>query len=60
MNRIQFTDEVETIAIFGQAMLVRTRDFKYELRGGSAEDHTEAKEWISLFFHEAVVASGKR
>jgi hypothetical protein len=26
-----------------------------ELKGGSAEHHVEAKEWISLFLHEAVV-----
>jgi hypothetical protein len=28
---------------------------KLELRGGSAEDRGEAKEWMSLFWHEAVV-----
>jgi hypothetical protein len=28
---------------------------KAELRGGSKEDHAEAREWISLFWDEAVV-----
>ncbi len=48
-------DRVEVIAIFGEAQLVRTLDLKYELRGGTPEDRTAAREWISLFFHDAVV-----
>jgi hypothetical protein len=52
---ILFKDQGEVIAIFGDAKLVKTLGQKYELRGGSAEDHTEAKEWISMFLHEAVV-----
>ena len=46
--------EGEVIAYFGTARLVKSVDGKYELVGGSASDRTEAKEWISLFFHEAV------
>jgi len=42
------------ITTFGAARLVCHRDGKMELRGGQAEDHTAAKEWISLFMHEAV------
>jgi hypothetical protein len=49
------SDEVETIAGFGDAKLVRTIDLKYELRGGSHEDRLAAREWVSLFFNEAVV-----
>ena len=30
-------------------------DGKLELRGGSKEDRQAAKEWISLFMHDAVV-----
>jgi len=45
----------EIIAFFGGAKLVKTIDCKYELRGGSAADRAEAQEWISLFFHDAVV-----
>ena len=44
------------IARFGQARLVRWRDGKYELIGGRPEDVAEAREWISLFLHEAVPA----
>jgi hypothetical protein len=31
---------------------------KTELRGGSKEDKLAAQEWISLFWHEAVVREG--
>ena len=47
--------EAEVIAFFGEAKLVRTIDFKYELRGGSQDDRISAREWISLFFHDAAV-----
>ncbi len=48
-------DRVEVIATFGQAQLVRTLDLKYELRGGTKDDRIAAREWISLFFHDAAV-----
>jgi hypothetical protein len=44
----------KVVASFGAARLVQTDAGNYELRGGSAEDQTLAKEWISLFMHEAV------
>ena len=47
------TDE-ELIASFGEARLVRDLDGKYKLLGGTADDRTAAKEWISLFMHKAV------
>jgi len=47
--------EGEIIAYFGQAKLVKRLDSKFELRGGSRGDHTAAKEWISLFMHEAIL-----
>ena len=43
------------IANFGQAKLIRLPDGSTELRGGQAQDFTTAKEWISLFMHEAVL-----
>ena len=46
--------EEELIAGFGEARLVRRLDGKFELRGGTPGDRTAAKEWISLFMHEAV------
>jgi hypothetical protein len=47
----------EVIAYFGRARLVKRLDCKYELRGGSGEDHSAAKEWISLFMHEVVLVT---
>jgi hypothetical protein len=44
------------IASFGQAQLVQKAGGQWELRGGSTSDLTAAKEWISLFHHEAVPA----
>jgi hypothetical protein len=55
-HRIDRAGDVHIIATFGHAQLVRHVDGRYELRGGSAADHTGAKEWISLFLHEAVVS----
>jgi hypothetical protein len=43
------------ITTFGRARLVRLPDGAAELRGGRATDQTSAKEWISLFMHEAVL-----
>jgi hypothetical protein len=50
-----YTDEGEVVAYFGQARLIKFLDGKLELRGGSDEDRAEAREWMSLFWHEAVV-----
>ena len=49
-------NEGETIATFGEARLVKQLDGKLELVGGSPENRTEAKEWVSLFLHEAVIS----
>jgi hypothetical protein len=48
------TNSERTITRFGAARLVRRTDGVVELRGGQAQDRTAAKEWISLFMHEAV------
>jgi hypothetical protein len=42
------------VARFGRAKLLSRADGRVELRGGTASDHTEAIEWISLFMHDAV------
>jgi len=42
------------ITKFGHASLVRMAEGGIELRGGRQDDRTAAKEWISLFMHEAV------
>ena len=44
------------IASFGQAQLVQKAGGQWELRGGSTTDLGAAREWISLFHHEAVPA----
>jgi hypothetical protein len=43
------------LASFGRANLVRIAGSHCELRGASVDDFTAAKEWISLFLHEAVL-----
>lgn len=50
-----FKDEGEVVAAWSQAQLIRYLDGKTELRGGSKEDRLAAQEWISLFWHKAVV-----
>ncbi|MBM3823913.1 MAG: hypothetical protein FJ404_13690 [Verrucomicrobia bacterium] len=52
--RRHLENSVETVATFGRARLVRAADGRLELRGGSEEDRARAREWISLFMHEAV------
>jgi hypothetical protein len=48
-------DEGEVIASWGRAKLIKYLDGKLELKGGSKEDRGEAREWMSLFWHEGVV-----
>jgi len=50
-----FKDEGEVVASWGEAQLIKYLNGKTELRGGSKEDRAEAREWMSLFWHEAVV-----
>ena len=45
----------EVIATFGRAQLIKTLDCKFQLIGGSHSDRLSAREWVSLFMHEAVV-----
>jgi hypothetical protein len=42
------------LATFGSAQLVINQRGETELRGGSRADQISAREWISLFLHEAV------
>ncbi len=51
------TDAGETMATVGNARLVKKRNGKFELRGGTAVDRTEAMEWCSLFLHDAVFSA---
>jgi hypothetical protein len=45
----QQDDEGEVLAYFGKARLVRKLDGKLGLIGGTDEDRTAAREWISMF-----------
>ena len=55
-----FKDEGEVVAGWGEAELIKYLDGKVVLKGGSKEDRLAAHEWISLFWHEAVVGDGRR
>lgn len=57
-NRILSTKpktQPRVLASFGRANLVRIAGSHCELRGASEDEFTAAKEWISLFLHEAVL-----
>ena len=51
----RFKDQGEVVASWGQAQLIKYLDGKVVLKGGSKEDRLAAHEWVSLFWHEAVV-----
>ena len=53
-----YKDEGEVVASWGQAQLIKHLDGRTELRGGSDQDRAEAKGWMSLFWHEAVLREG--
>ena len=58
LNRLNWLRRKEggALATLGGARLVKHLDGKIELIGGTPADHTAAKEWISLFLHDAVVS----
>lgn len=43
------------VAQFGEASLIRQPDGKWHLKGGSRNDRMAAREWTSLFIHEAIL-----
>lgn len=49
------TADDKTLAKFGKARLIQKPTGKIELIGGTAADRIAAKEWVSLFLHEATV-----
>lgn len=53
--RVAFEEEGEILTAFGTAKLVQFPTGELELQGGSHADRQSAYEWISLFWHEAVV-----
>jgi hypothetical protein len=50
-----YKDEGGVVAHFGNARLIKFVDGKLELQGGSDADRAEAREWMSMFWHEVVV-----
>jgi len=46
----------KTVARFGAARLIKSPEGRFLLVGGTAEDRALAKEWASLFLHEAVLS----
>ena len=50
-------DRGKLVASFGAARLIRHRDGRWDLSGGSPTDHAAAREWCSLFQHEATFPS---
>jgi CheY-like chemotaxis protein len=48
-------DEGRVVASFGDADLIRHDNGRWELRGGSPTDQAEAREYCSLFQHEATL-----
>ena len=55
---LEETEPAEShIATFGRGELVRTSAGRYELRGGTSTDLSEAREWASLFMPEVVIRS---
>jgi hypothetical protein len=55
INQIIGGKNEQLITTFGNARLVRLADGSAQLRGAHAQEQTTAKEWISLFMHEAVL-----
>ena len=48
-------DEGEIMARFGEARLIKKLTGKIELVGGTEADRAAAREWISMFLHEAAI-----
>jgi hypothetical protein len=51
----RFKDEGEVVAAWGQARLIKYLNGRVELRGGTNDERADAREWVSLFWHEAVI-----
>jgi len=45
----------EVVACFGAARLVKQPEGRFQLVGGNEAERSEAREWVSLFLHEAVL-----
>ena len=44
------------VASFGNARLMRKFNGDCYILGGTRDDHAAAKEWVSMFLHEAAIS----
>ena len=51
--------QTKTVARFGTARLIKKSSGRFHLIGGTTEDRLAAKEWASLFLHEAVLSDSQ-
>jgi CheY-like chemotaxis protein len=50
----------EVVASFGSADLIRHVGGQWEIRGGTPDEHSTAREWASVFQHDAAFTSTPR
>jgi hypothetical protein len=60
LSRLNEPTPWNLIASFGRARLFSGADGRVELCGGSEVDRADAREWISLFLHDAVLRDSER
>lgn len=49
-----------TLAAFGGARLLANDDGTVAILGGTQAEHADAREWLSLFMHDAILRPGIR
>jgi len=54
MKKLSSMNSWTVLMTFGSAQLLMDQKGRMEMRGGSRTDEIAAREWISLFMHEAV------
>lgn len=52
--------ETELIAGFGSAQLLKSRDGRFELRGGTDSERQQAQEWLEMFMPHVLDDFGCR
>ena len=52
--------QTKTVARFGTARLIQMPSGRFLLVGGTTEERLAAREWASLFLHEAVLGDREK
>jgi len=52
--------QTKTVARFGTARLIQAPSGRFQLVGGTTEERLAAREWASMFLHEAVLGDRKK